>query len=64
MKEINTTISQMAGMDDVLKLSPFLKRQIRSSPPGIVYQNPHDELCMNVTAGGNVAERLLVSSQL
>ena len=64
MNDINTTISQMDGMDDALKLIPFLKRQIRSSSLGIVYQIPHDGLRMNVTVGGNVAERLLVSSQL
>jgi putative phosphonate transport system ATP-binding protein len=57
----NLPAAGMDGMDDALKLSPFLKRQIRSSSLGIVYQNPHDGLRMNVTAGGNVAERLLVA---
>lgn len=57
----NLPTAGMDGMDDVLILSPFLKRQIRSSSLGIVYQNPHDGLRMNVTAGGNVAERLLVA---
>jgi len=57
----NLPSAGMDGMDNVLKLSPFLKRQIRSSSLGIVYQNPQDGLRMNVTAGGNVAERLLVA---
>jgi ABC-type phosphonate transport system ATPase subunit len=43
------------------EFSPFLKCQIRSSSLGIVYQNPHDRLRMNVTSGGNVAERLLTA---
>lgn len=44
---------------DVLTLSSFQKRQIRSRWMGIVYQNPHLGLRMGVSAGGNVAEKLL-----
>lgn len=40
-------------------LSSFQKRQIRNALMGIVYQNPHLGLRMQVSAGGNIAERLL-----
>lgn len=40
-------------------LSPFRKRQVRNSLMGIVYQNPFLGLRMQVSAGGNIAERLL-----
>lgn len=46
---------------NVLGLSSFQKRQIRNTSLGIVYQNPHLGLRMNVSAGGNVAERLLAA---
>lgn len=44
---------------NLLALSPFQKRRIRNALMGIVYQNPHLGLRMQVSAGGNVAERLL-----
>jgi putative phosphonate transport system ATP-binding protein len=44
---------------NLLGLSPFQKRQVRNSLMGIVYQNPYLGLKMQVSAGGNVAERLL-----
>ncbi|HEY4745839.1 MAG TPA: ATP-binding cassette domain-containing protein [Desulfuromonadaceae bacterium] len=44
---------------NLLGLSPFQKRQIRNCLMGIVYQNPYLGLKMQVSAGGNVAERLL-----
>ena len=44
---------------NVLELSSFQKRLIRSRWMGIVYQNPHLGLRMGVSAGGNVAEKLL-----
>ncbi len=40
-------------------LSQFQQRQVRNALMGIVYQNPILGLRMNVSAGGNVAERLL-----
>jgi putative phosphonate transport system ATP-binding protein len=40
-------------------LSPFHKRQVRNALMGIVYQNPFLGLRMNVSSGGNIAERLL-----
>ncbi|MGD9019004.1 MAG: ATP-binding cassette domain-containing protein [Desulfuromonadales bacterium] len=44
---------------NLLELSPFQQRQVRNALMGIVYQNPHLGLRMNVSAGGNIAERLL-----
>jgi putative phosphonate transport system ATP-binding protein len=44
---------------NVLALNAFQKRRIRGRWMGIVYQNPHLGLRMNVSAGGNVAEKLL-----
>lgn len=40
-------------------LSQFQKRQVRNALMGIVYQNPFLGLRMNVSSGGNIAERLL-----
>jgi putative phosphonate transport system ATP-binding protein len=44
---------------NLLELTQFQKRQIRNALMGIVYQNPVLGLKMQVSAGGNVAERLL-----
>jgi len=44
---------------NLLGLSQFQKRQVRNALMGIVYQNPYLGLRMQVSAGGNVAERLL-----
>jgi len=44
---------------NLLELSHFQKRQLRNALMGIVYQNPHLGLRMGVSAGGNIAERLL-----
>jgi putative phosphonate transport system ATP-binding protein len=44
---------------NLLKLSHFQKRQMRNALMGIVYQNPHLGLRMQVSSGGNIAERLL-----
>jgi putative phosphonate transport system ATP-binding protein len=44
---------------NLLGLSPFQKRQVRNSLMGIVYQNPFLGLRMQVSSGGNIAERLL-----
>lgn len=40
-------------------LSHFQKRRLRNALMGIVYQNPHLGLRMQVSSGGNIAERLL-----
>jgi putative phosphonate transport system ATP-binding protein len=44
---------------NLLELSHFQKRQLRNALMGIVYQNPHLGLRMAISAGGNIAERLL-----
>lgn len=44
---------------NLLGLSHFQQRQVRNALMGIVYQNPYLGLRMNVSAGGNIAERLL-----
>jgi len=44
---------------NLLGLSHFQKRQMRNALMGIVYQNPHLGLRMQVSSGGNIAERLL-----
>jgi putative phosphonate transport system ATP-binding protein len=50
---------KMTVRQNILALSFFEKRQLRSHSMGIVYQNPHLGLRMGVSAGGNVAEKLL-----
>lgn len=47
------------GKIDLLGLRDFEKRQLAGRLMGIVYQNPHLGLRMNISSGGNVAERLL-----
>lgn len=42
--------------------SPYQKRQIRNLFMGIVYQNPHLGLRMDVSSGGNIAERLITAN--
>ena len=44
---------------NLLSLSHFQKRQLRNALMGVVYQNPHLGLRMQVSAGGNIGERLL-----
>ena len=45
--------------ENLLACGQFRQRQVRNALMGIVYQNPYLGLKMNVSAGGNVAERLL-----
>jgi len=44
---------------NLLTQGHFQQRQVRNALMGIVYQNPFLGLKMNVSAGGNIAERLL-----
>jgi len=46
------------GTTDVLTLDGPARRRLRISTLGIVHQDPSAGLAMNVTAGGNIAERL------
>ncbi len=47
--------------DNLFSLSAFQKRQLKNFLWGIVYQSPHLGLKMNISAGGNIAERLLMA---
>jgi putative phosphonate transport system ATP-binding protein len=59
----DTVPKMFAGDSDYSRnlfgLSYFQKRQLRNALMGIVYQNPHLGLRMQVSSGGNIAERLL-----
>ena len=59
----DTVPEMFAGDSDyscnLFGLSHFQKRQLRNALMGIVYQNPHLGLRMQVSSGGNIAERLL-----
>lgn len=46
---------------DLLNQPPHVARQLRDRVFGIVYQHPHLGLNFRVSAGGNIAERLLVA---
>jgi putative phosphonate transport system ATP-binding protein len=47
---------------NLLALSPYHKRQMRNFLMGVVYQNPYLGLKMDVSAGGNIAERLIMAN--
>lgn len=51
----------LAGLDgtNLLAMSAYQKRLVRNNYMGIVFQNPHIGLRLNISAGGNIAERLL-----
>jgi putative phosphonate transport system ATP-binding protein len=53
------------GLDDgrtnLLTLSSQRKRHVRNNLMGMVYQNPRDGLNFNFSAGGNIAEKLLMA---
>jgi putative phosphonate transport system ATP-binding protein len=53
-----------AGRDgcwDLFTLNAAEQRWLRNHRFGMVYQNPHQGLNFNISAGGNIAERLLMS---
>lgn len=49
---------------DLFQLNPAQQRWLRNHRFGMVYQNPHSGLNFRVSAGGNIAERLLMSDIL
>ncbi|NEO97213.1 MAG: ATP-binding cassette domain-containing protein [Symploca sp. SIO2E9] len=49
---------------DLFQLNPAQQRWLRNHRFGMVYQNPHSGLNFRVSAGGNIAERLLMSEIL
>jgi putative phosphonate transport system ATP-binding protein len=54
------TFAGLAG-ENLLAAGAFRRRQVRNRLMGIVYQSPHLGLRLDVSAGGNVAERLLAA---
>ena len=46
---------------NLLEIGSYRKRQLRNAVMGIVYQHPHLGLRMNISSGGNIAERLLMA---
>lgn len=49
---------------DLLAINAQQARRLRNRRFGIVYQNPHLGLNFKVSAGGNIAERLLMSGEM
>jgi putative phosphonate transport system ATP-binding protein len=47
--------------DNLLTIGSFRQRMLRNRIMGIVFQNPHLGLKMHISAGGNIAERLLAA---
>jgi putative phosphonate transport system ATP-binding protein len=60
----SATINQSMDLNhrNLFTLSSYQKRQIRNSFMGIVYQNPQLGLRMEVSSGGNIAERLIMAN--
>lgn len=48
---------------DIFKLPEQDRRALMRTAWGIVHQNPRDGLRMNVSAGGNIAERMIASGE-
>ena len=48
--------------ENLLTLSSFQKRRIKNACMGMVYQYPHQGLRLGVSAGGNIAERLITAT--
>jgi putative phosphonate transport system ATP-binding protein len=60
--QISSTLTNVSALgQNLFELSAFRKRQLRNFMIGVVYQHPHLGLRMNVSAGGNIAERLLMA---
>lgn len=55
------TADNSAQQWDMFALNAARQRWLRNHRFGMVYQNPHLGLNFNVSAGGNIAERLLMS---
>ncbi len=53
--------SEFMDNTNLFLLNPFKKRLMRNHLMGMVYQNPHLGLKLNVSAGGNIGERLLMA---
>ncbi|MCG8544971.1 MAG: phosphonate C-P lyase system protein PhnK [Alphaproteobacteria bacterium] len=51
--------SRTAGLVDIYRMRESERRMLMRTDWGFVHQNPRDGLRMDVTAGGNIAERLI-----
>src|SRR5262245_751549 len=49
------------GRADVFAASPQRQRLIKNQLLGVVHQNPRDGLTLHVSAGGNIAEKLILA---
>ncbi len=49
------------GRRDIFDITPGERRTLRNFQMGIVYQHPHKGLNLRISAGGNVAERLMAT---
>lgn len=52
------------GRTNLFELSGQRRRHVRHHLLGMVYQNPRDGLNLNFTAGGNIAEKLIMAGQM
>jgi putative phosphonate transport system ATP-binding protein len=52
------------GTTDLFTLSNQRRRHVRNHLLGMVYQNPRDGLNFNFTAGGNIAEKLIMAGSM
>jgi len=52
------------GRTNLLTLSNARKRQLRNTALGMVYQNPRDGLNFSFSAGGNIAEKLIMAGEM
>ncbi|HQL91595.1 MAG TPA: ATP-binding cassette domain-containing protein [Syntrophales bacterium] len=59
--EVYLNNGQDTPRQNLLEASSFRRRQVRSRTMGIVYQNPYLGLRMQVSSGGNIAEKLLAA---
>jgi putative phosphonate transport system ATP-binding protein len=52
----------MTGVDNIFKAGSFVKRQIKNFFFGMVYQSAQLGLKLDITAGGNIVERMLMAN--
>jgi putative phosphonate transport system ATP-binding protein len=57
----HNTVPVTVNGDNLFTLTSYQKRQLKNFLWGIVYQSPHLGLKMNISAGGNIAEPLLMA---
>ncbi|MGB7912037.1 MAG: ATP-binding cassette domain-containing protein [Desulfobaccales bacterium] len=60
--ELPPDLSERVNGENLLTLSSFQKRRIKNALMGMVYQYPHLGLRLEVSAGGNIAERLITAA--